>query len=504
MKIVYAIETIVTIILLIITFFILRKSTTKKFLKIFAIILGVFIIVFGVTFLLEQPQLEITEQIYNIEAKVDNHLTMPKTTYHFMDITDKVEFAGTVDYTKIGQYEIEYKVPTIFGTYTKKQTINVVDTTPPEINLEGEEEYKQSYSKEYQEPGYTAIDIYDENLTQSVQVTQEQISETQINITYTVTDGSGNTTTKVRKVYIVDDIAPVITLKGNASINLLINNKYEEQGATAVDEKDGNLTSQIQIEGTVDTSKEGDYKIVYKVKDSKGNESTKTRNVTVMKEEIKAKTGVDGEPGVIYLTFDDGPSSSITPKILDILKQKNVKATFFILNYDANGEKLVKREVAEGHTVAIHGYSHDYKTIYQSVDVYMNNIKKLQDKIKASTGYNATITRFPGGSSNTVSSYNPGIMTRLCREVVARGYKYFDWNVSSGDAGDVNTSEGVYNNVTKGLSKSRANVVLMHDFSGNTKTLNALSSIIDFGIKNGYTFKNITENTPMVTHKPNN
>lgn len=95
-------------------------------------------------------------------------------------------------------------------------------------------------------------------------------------------------------------------------------------------------------------------------------------------------------------------------------------------------------------------------------------------------------------------------MTRLCKEVVDRGYKYFDWNVSSGDAGGAKNSTQVYNNVTKSLSKSRANVVLMHDFGGNNKTLNALADIIDFGIKNGYTFNNITENTPMVTHKPNN
>ncbi len=288
-------------------------------------------------------------------------------------------------------------------------------------------------------------------------------------------------------------------------MTLIIGNQYEEKGAKAVDEKDGDLTENLQMEGSVDTSKEGTYEIVYKVSDTKGNEATKKRVIIVLAEEIKARTGTDGQPGVIYLTFDDGPSTNITPKILDILKRKNVKATFFILNYGTEGEALVKREVAEGHTVGIHGYSHDYKTIYQSVDAYMNNITKLQDKIKASTGYNATITRFPGGSSNTISrNYCQGIMTRLCREVLNRGYKYFDWNVSSGDAGDVSTSQGVYNSVVKGLSKSKANVVLMHDFSGNTKTLNALESIIDYGIQNGYTFSNITESTPMVTHRPNN
>lgn len=223
-----------------------------------------------------------------------------------------------------------------------------------------------------------------------------------------------------------------------------------------------------------------------------------------VKKEVKQVTTKDTRPGVIYLTFDDGPSLSITPKILDILKKKNVKATFFILNYDGKKEEIVKREVNEGHTVAIHGYSHDYKEIYQSEEIYMQNIKKLQDKIKASTGYNATITRFPGGSSNTVSKYNPGIMTRLTKKVVDSGYKYFDWNVTSGDAGEARNSTDVYNNVVKNLSKSKSNVVLMHDFNGNTKTLNALESIIDYGVQNGYTFSKITESTKMVTHSVNN
>lgn len=103
-----------------------------------------------------------------------------------------------------------------------------------------------------------------------------------------------------------------------------------------------------------------------------------------------------------------------------------------------------------------------------------------------------------------VSKYNPGIMTRLCKLIVSKGYKYFDWNVSSGDAGGAKTSDDVYNNVISGLSKSKANVVLMHDFSSNSKLLDALPRIIDYGLANGYTFERITESTPMVTHRPNN
>lgn len=134
----------------------------------------------------------------------------------------------------------------------------------------------------------------------------------------------------------------------------------------------------------------------------------------------------------------------------------------------------------------------------------MENIKKLQEKIKKSTGVTTNLTRFPGGSSNTISSFNPKIMTKLTKEIVKKGYRYYDWNVSSGDAGEAKNRDEVYQNVIKDLYRNGNNVVLMHDFSGNQKTVDALRAIIQYGKRNGYTFEAITENTPMVTHRINN
>ena len=208
---------------------------------------------------------------------------------------------------------------------------------------------------------------------------------------------------------------------------------------------------------------------------------------------------------VIYLTFDDGPSYSSTPKILNILKKNDVKATFFVINYDSAGEKLIKREAEEGHTIAIHGYSHDYGAIYTSEKAYMNNLYKLQDKLYKTLGYRTWLTRFPGGSSNLVSrKYNKGIMRKLVKTVDKNGYAYFDWNVSSGDAGGVHTSGQVYKNVVSGLRKNRDNVVLMHDFSGNAKTVNALNAIIKYGKSHGYEFRAITDSTAQVHHNVQN
>ena len=164
---------------------------------------------------------------------------------------------------------------------------------------------------------------------------------------------------------------------------------------------------------------------------------------------------------------------------------------------------LIKREHDEGHTVGLHTASHNYQTVYKSVDSYYNDLKQVQDRVKRITGIESKIIRFPGGSSNTVSKkYSKGIMTTLTKDVVNKGYRYYDWNIDSDDAGGTNTSSGVYNNVVKYLSKNRSNMILMHDIKPHTK--DALRSIIRYGKNNGYTFEKITMSTPMITHHVNN
>ena len=252
----------------------------------------------------------------------------------------------------------------------------------------------------------------------------------------------------------------------------------------------------VNSKGKVTAKKKGTTKITVKVAGKKYKCTIKVKNLPTDNKSTK---------GVIYLTFDDGPSSTITPKVLDILKKEKVKATFFVLNYSKANEKYIKRIVKEGHTIGVHGYSHEYSKIYKSKKAFLNNVYSLQKKIKKSTGVTTKFMRFPGGSSNTISRhYYKGIMRILTKEMLSRGFKYFDWNVSSGDAGGAKTSNDVYKNVTRNLSKKRGNMVLCHDFAGNTKTLNALSKIIKYAKKNGYTFKAIDENTPMYAHGVNN
>ena len=294
-----------------------------------------------------------------------------------------------------------------------------------------------------------------------------------------------------KTINVVDTESPTLELKGEKEIEVLQNEKYKEPGVIANDNYDGDITKNAKVKGKVDTSKIGTYTLTYTVADSSNNETYAERTVNV----------VENNKGTIYLTFDDGPTLDSTPKILDILKEKNVQATFFIINYGPEKEEIIKREIAEGHTIGIHGYSHTYSEVYNSVEDCINNFTSLQEKLKQLTGVDSKIIRFPGGSSNTISKkYCEGIMSDVTQKMTENGYKYFDWNISSEDAGGAKTKEDVYNNVVSGLRQDRANVVLMHDFSGNTKTLDALSDIIDYGLENRYTFKCITESTPAVIH----
>lgn len=464
----------------------------------------IFVLIIMVCFLFKKPSVTlIGDKVEKVSFKsefIDSGLMVK---YYGKDITSKVVLSTNINTNELGEYEVKYKIPYIFGTYTYKRKAIVIDNVAPEIVLEGGEEVKVSYNKKYEEPGYKAMDNHDGDLTESVKLSFRIVNDGETDIIYKVTDASGNHQEKIRKVFLVDDIKPTIDLIGDGTVILNIGEKYEEQGAKAQDEKDGDLTDRIEISGEVNTNQEGTYSVKYSVKDNNGNVTVATREVMVGNVG-KANMNV-GTPGVVYLTFDDGPSSSTTPHILDILKEKGVKATFFVLDYGQNTEHLVKRIVEEGHSIAIHGGSHDYAVVYSSADSYLTGLDYMKEKIKNTTGVETRTIRFPGGSSNTVSrKYCEGVMSTLVRETLKRGYRYFDWNVASGDSGDVKTSEGVYNNVTAGLKKDRSNVVLMHDFSGNQKTVDALPGIIDFAKNEGYTFDKITDKTPMVTQNVQN
>ena len=435
------------------------------------------------------------------------HYTSPVGTYeeegyratdlYDGDLTDKVvceERDGKVYYT----------VTDSSGNIAKKERIIVYkDVISPIIKLKGGEECNAQLNGKYKDPGFSAKDECDGDITKNVSVTGKVDTgkEGTYTLTYRVEDSSGNVTEVKRVVTVKDLHPPVITLSGKKDLYIKIGTTYREPGYSAKDTIDGDVTSKVKVTGSVDTSKMGDYTIQYKVTDSKGNTATAKRHIFVYKQQAVANPQNPGKK-VVYLTFDDGPSRH-TARLLEILDKYNVKATFFVTNQFKNYQHMIGKAHKKGHTIALHTYSHSYAKVYASEDAYFKDLGKIESVVKKQTGTVPTIVRFPGGTNNTVSRhYNTGIMTRLCKRIAYHGYLYCDWNVSSGDAGGTRSTDGVYKNVISGIKKHDVSVVLQHDLS--SYSVEAVDKIIYWGLKNGYTFLPMTESTPMVHFKPLN
>ncbi|MCD7835526.1 MAG: N-acetylmuramoyl-L-alanine amidase [Lachnospiraceae bacterium] len=171
-------------------------------------------------------------------------------------------------------------------------------------------------------------------------------------------------------------------------------------------------------------------------------------------------------PKTMYLTFDDGPSEENTNRVLDILDEHNIKATFFLVG--ENVEKYpetAKRIAQEGHSIGIHCYSHNYNSLYESTESYIEDFEKAREVIYEITGVESNIFRFPGGSIN---SYNQEIYRDIIDEMTDMGYVYYDWNASLEDAVKGSTPEQlVYNARASTLGRSRI-IMLGHDVVYNT------------------------------------
>lgn len=208
----------------------------------------------------------------------------------------------------------------------------------------------------------------------------------------------------------------------------------------------------------------------------------------------------EGEKQKVYLTFDDGPSEN-TAKILDILKEKNVKATFFVIGQEDDESKaLYQRIVAEGHTLGMHSFSHKYNVIYESLESFSEDVAHLQSYLAEVTGVTPEIMRFPGGSSNQVSNTD---MTEFIRFLNEKGITYYDWNVASGDAtSQAYTPDELVQNVMNDVGRYKTSIVLMHDSSTKSSTVEALVPMIEQLQASGAELLPIDENTALIQQIP--
>lgn len=469
-----------------------NKIHEKTWIKYLVIGFIIFILLGTFLFFLFMPKIEL-EGKEKVVLDYPNSYKEPgfKAKVLGKDITPKVTVKGKVNNKKIGEYKITYNVNYLFMKIEVERIVRIIDKEKPELVLKGEENPKVCPGKEYQEEGYEVIDNYDGDLKDKVNIKKE--SDEWV---YTVIDSSGNETVLKRKFTYIDDNMPIIELTNSKPIYITEGNQYKEPGYKAIDKCDGDITNKVKVFGSVDTNKLGTYELTYSVVDNANNKTEVKRKVIVQKKKVYS-----GGSGIIYLTFDDGPQSGSTDKILNVLRDEGIKATFFVTC--KGPDSLILREYREGHAIALHTASHNYAQVYASVNSYYDDLNKVSSRVKRITGIDSKIIRFPGGSSNTVSRrYQKGIMTTLTKDVLNRGYHYFDWNVDADDAvGCVKSASPscVYNNVTNRLRKNRSNIVLMHDVK--SYTADALRDIIRFAKNNGYTFRKIDMSTPMVWEK---
>ncbi|MFL0196697.1 polysaccharide deacetylase family protein [Clostridium sp. WILCCON 0269] len=194
---------------------------------------------------------------------------------------------------------------------------------------------------------------------------------------------------------------------------------------------------------------------------------------------------------VIYLTFDDGPSTVVTGRILDILKQENIKATFFIIGYKIEGrEDLLKRMNDEGHSIGLHTYTHKCNVIYSNENSFLDEMARTENQVKSILGFDPKIIRFPTGSKNHLNA-------SLLEKLHSSGYKIYDWNLSLSDGINYKTPVNkLFNEATKKCVNPNKIFLLAHCDATNENTCKVLPEIIKYYKDLGYEFKAITKDTP--------
>ncbi len=316
---------------------------------------------------------------------------------------------------------------------------------------------------------------------------------------------------EVGNTVIRDTVPPVIELTSDPDYIVYPGQEYEEEGYTATDDRDGDLTDKVSR--TVE-----DGQICYRVTDQAGNSAVRYREIPYaevssnklegsssakelakMRESFpRAGGGSSGSGKTIYLTFDDGPGQ-YTERLLKTLERNNVHVTFFVTGAFPVYEDMIKKEYEAGHSIGIHTFSHDFDSIYKDADAFWKDIGKMQEVVVRQTGHPTNLMRFAGGSSNTVGVWQtPGIMELLVKQAPGKGFQYFDWNVSSGDGAAEGDSAMVISRITSQIQNYDQSVVLCHD----TKeyTVNAMEYLIPWLLDNGYTISPLSFDSEPAHH----
>lgn len=266
--------------------------------------------------------------------------------------------------------------------------------------------------------------------------------------------------------------APVVQYHSLQELELLMrveNARYAEELIPAVNNKTPEGGDGSQLGGEMEPGEITSYPALYAAK----------RTVQEVPQETR----------ICYLTFDDGPSEN-TLKVLEILKQYNAKATFFLVGENITEETAptVRQILAEGHAIGIHANVHSYEKLYKNMDSFLTDYEKLTKRLREEFGVETALFRFPGGSACT---YLKGQGKSFIRQMHARGFFCFDWNVSGEDSVGKPTVSSIQKNVFRDVFRYRLPVVLLHDSPQTPVTVEALPDILARISQEGYRFDSL-------------
>ena len=394
--------------------------------------------------------------------------------------------SANVDVHTLGSHGLSYTASFLGRSRTVERTVQVVDTTAPEIVLYTKPGYEANWLEGYVEEGYSATDLCDGDVSDKVVVKRRDGL-----IEYSVSDASGNRSVVTRKPDFGKNL-PVITLNGGDQI-ISPRPSYSDPGGSAFDALGNDYSALVTVSGHVDSRHPGEYELVYSISNAASDTVSAKRLVTVQGEPCPPQEMPEDK--TIYLSFDDGPGP-YTDMLLDVLDAYGVKASFFVTGNGGRYNSCIKRAHEAGHSIGVHSYSHQYGYIYSSEENFFNDFNAVQQLIYEQTGSYSQLFRFPGGSSNTVSRFNYGVISRLSAELEDMGYRYFDWNVNSRDAEGISNSAAIAANIINGCAGKHCAVVLQHDIKRGS--VYAVEAVIQWGLENGYSFKPLSLSSPCV------
>lgn len=296
---------------------------------------------------------------------------------------------------------------------------------------------------------------------------------------------------KIKLIFIIIGTILFITLfsflgiKAAESYNKkLIANRKAKQIATLQEQKNNNINEKFE-------NRKDNIESINKAEQSIENMNVNLLPVYSNNAKNKMKNIYLSNEKVAYLTFDDGPSQTVTPLILDLLKKENIKATFFVLGTRVKvNPDIVKRAYNEGHYIANHGYTHEYSKIYNSVDNVIKEYNRTEKAIQEAIGveeYNSHLFRFPGGSNGGIYD---SLKQKAKKELNKKNISYIDWNALTNDAAGANTKKKLLKNLKETVKDKNSVVILMHDASNKILTYEALTDVIQYLREKGYTFDN--------------